>query len=114
MAKSMSGGPMKRHESRTAVGYRTVRACDHRPRLRWPPLHYLLLALLAGTAWARGQPDPLESGFENPPASARPRVWWHWMNGNITEEGIREDLEWMRRTGLGGVQNFDAAMATPQ
>lgn len=65
---------MKRHESRTAVGYRTGRTCDHRPRLRWPPFAYLLLALLAGTAWARGQPDPLESGFENPPASARPRV----------------------------------------
>jgi hypothetical protein len=36
------------------------------------------------------------------------------MNGNITQEGIKLDLEWMHRIGLGGFQNFDAALATPQ
>jgi hypothetical protein len=56
----------------------------------------------------------LEKGFKNPPESARPRVWWHWMNGNITKEGIRADLEWMHRVGIGGFQNFDAALMTPQ
>ncbi len=58
--------------------------------------------------------DPLQSGFANPPQSARPLVWWHWMNGNITKEGIQLDLEWMHRVGIGGFQNFDAALATPQ
>ena len=56
----------------------------------------------------------LEAGFLNPPESAKPRVWWHWMNGNITKEGIRADLEWMHRVGIGGFQNFDAALNTPQ
>jgi hypothetical protein len=56
----------------------------------------------------------LEKGFLNPPESARPRVWWHWMNGNITKEGIRADLEWMKRVKIGGFQNFDAALSTPQ
>ena len=32
--------------------------------------------------------DTLAEGFHNPPASSGPRVWWHWMNGNVTEEGI--------------------------
>ena len=36
------------------------------------------------------------------------------MNGNITKEGIKLDLEWMHRVGLGGFQNFDAALSTPQ
>jgi hypothetical protein len=36
------------------------------------------------------------------------------MNGNITQEGITADLEWMHRVGLGGYQNFDAALQTPQ
>src|SRR5262249_22459366 len=58
--------------------------------------------------------DALERGFQNPPNSAKPRVWWHWMNGNITKEGIKLDLEWMQRVGLGGFQNFDAALLTPQ
>ena len=55
----------------------------------------------------------LQAGWQHPPQEARPRVWWHWMNGNITKDGIRKDLEWMARTGLGGVHNFDAAMGTP-
>ena len=55
----------------------------------------------------------LEAGWQTPPASARTRVWWHWMNGNITKEGVRKDLEWMKRVGLGGVHNFDAALGTP-
>ena len=36
------------------------------------------------------------------------------MNGNISKEGIRLDLEWMHRVGIAGFQNFDAALATPQ
>ncbi len=58
--------------------------------------------------------DTLKSGFKNPPQAARPRVWWHWMNGNISKEGIKLDLEWMHRVGIGGFQNFDAALTTPQ
>ncbi|WP_395396011.1 glycosyl hydrolase (plasmid) [Novosphingobium sp. BL-8A] len=68
----------------------------------------------AAAAAAAAAADQLETEFRNPPASARPRVWWHWMNGNITEDGIRKDLEWMSRIGLGGVQNFDANQDTPQ
>jgi hypothetical protein len=55
-----------------------------------------------------------EQGFLNPPESSKPRVWWHWMNGNITKEGIKADLEWMKRAGIGGFQNFDAGIRTPK
>ena len=72
------------------------------------------LALAAATAWGQTSTDSLKSGFENPPESAKPRVWWHWMNGNITKEGIKLDLEWMHRAGVGGFQNFDAALLTPK
>ncbi|MGA8043278.1 MAG: glycosyl hydrolase [Terracidiphilus sp.] len=74
------------------------------------------LAILLSSLPLIGQtkPDALKSGFQTPPSSARPRVWWHWMNGNITEEGIKLDLDWMHRVGLGGFQNFDAALSTPQ
>ena len=58
--------------------------------------------------------DALMRGFADPPESAWPRVWWHWMNGNITKEGIKLDLEWMHRVGVGGFQNFDASLSTPQ
>ncbi|MFM2372668.1 MAG: hypothetical protein RIS85_2390, partial [Pseudomonadota bacterium] len=56
----------------------------------------------------------LEQQFDNPPMEARPRVWWHWMNGNVTKDGIAKDLAWMKRVGIGGLQNFDAGLDTPQ
>ena len=55
----------------------------------------------------------LEREFLTPPEAAKPRVWWHWMNGNVTKEGIRADLQWMKRAGIGGFQNFDAGLDTP-
>ena len=58
--------------------------------------------------------DELLEGFASPPATARPRVWWHWMNGNVTKDGIAKDLEWMHRVGIGGLQNFDANLRTPR
>ncbi len=36
------------------------------------------------------------------------------MSGNITKEGIKADLEWMKRSGIAGFQNFDAGLNTPQ
>lgn len=63
------------------------------------------------------QPDTKNSlftEFQSPSNAARPRVWWHWMNGNITKDGIRKDLQWMNRSGIGGFQNFDAGLTTPQ
>ena len=52
--------------------------------------------------------DPLLSSFASPPNAAKPRVWWHWMNGNVTEEGIDADLTWMNRVGIGGAHFFEA------
>jgi hypothetical protein len=82
------------------------------PRLR----RLSLLTACAALAMAAlpGQAGDLATEFANPPNSARPRVWWHWLNGNITKEGIQKDIEWMSRSGLGGLQNFDAEMMTPQ
>jgi hypothetical protein len=56
--------------------------------------------------------DPLESGFLNPPDSARPQTWWHWMNGNITKAGVTADLEAMKQIGLGGatIVNVDCGI----
>jgi alpha-L-rhamnosidase/F5/8 type C domain len=74
----------------------------------------LCLSLSSSLAFAQSATDALKSGFQYPPEGAMPRVWWHWMNGNITKDGIKLDLEWMHRVGLGGFQNFDASMMTPK
>ena len=63
----------------------------------------------AASAWSA---DPLETGFQNPPDSAKPQTWWHWMNGNITKAGITADLEAMKQIGLGGatIVNVDCGI----
>ena len=66
---------------------------------------FILIQLLAMLATAQ----ELMTGFQEPPQEARPRVWWHWMNGNITRDGIDKDIAWMHRVGIGGFHCFDAA-----
>lgn len=54
-----------------------------------------------------------EKGFQSPPVSAKPQTWWHWMNGNISQEGITADLEAMKRIGLGGAEIFNVDVGFP-
>jgi hypothetical protein len=72
-----------------------------------------LLAIVTAAAGAAGAPDPLFAGFVDPPAAARPLVFWQWVNGNVSSEGIRLDLEWMRRAGLAGAVMFDIGFRAP-
>ena len=51
--------------------------------------------------------------FVDPPDDARPRAWWHWMDGNIDPAGIQRDLAWLRGVGIRGVQLFDGGMGVP-
>jgi hypothetical protein len=62
-----------------------------------PPLCLLLLAALSGTAAV----SPLEKGFSQPPDSTKPWVYWYWISGNVSSEGITHDLEAMKRVGIG-------------
>jgi hypothetical protein len=63
---------------------------------------------------AENSGDQLERDFQEPPNSAKPRAWWFLGDGNVTQEGIRKDLEWMKSVGFGGFMRADFAMGTPQ
>lgn len=58
-------------------------------------------------------PDPLWDAFVDPPDEARPRAWWHWMDGNVDPVGIERDLRWLHASGLRGAQVFDGGMGGP-
>jgi hypothetical protein len=79
------------------------------------PTRYFWLILLAvvtcGNAVAEQQ---WETRFDDPPASARPHTWWHWIHGNVSKEGITKDLEAMKLIGLGGFQAFHIDGAMPR
>jgi len=57
--------------------------------------------------------DDLWNLFVSPPDEARPRAWWHWMDGNADAEGAVADLEWLHRIGVRGVHLFDGGMGMP-
>lgn len=79
-------------------------------------LHSLaLLSLLTSPGQSKpAAQDALERGFVNPPASARPHTWWHWMDGNVTKEGLTADLEAMKQVGIGGAQMFTVSQDIPK
>ncbi len=73
----------------------------------------MLAAVALALSLTTTAPDALQSAFQNPPPSARPHTWWHWMNGNVTKEGITADLEAMKVAGIGGAQLFTVDQGIP-
>lgn len=43
----------------------------------------------------------LQAGFQTPPDSVKPSIYWYWINDNISEEGVERDLEAMAKIGIG-------------
>jgi hypothetical protein len=74
---------------------------------------WLCLAVFTSYVAAEQTPGDLSSQFANPPASARPWVYWFWVSGNVTREGITADLEAMRRAGIGGVLIMEVMQGEP-
>ena len=75
----------------------------------WDMITPILLSLLATlTLAAPDGGDKLIRDFQDPPKAARPYVWWHWMDGEVSLDGIRKDLEWMDAAGIAGFHQFDA------
>ena len=50
-----------------------------------------------------GPEEDWERGFRSPPPECRPEVFWDWMGGLVSKEGITKDLEALAGAGVGGV-----------
>jgi hypothetical protein len=73
-----------------------------------------LLLLGALTQSVPADDSNLRDGFQNPPDSAKPRTWWHWVSGNVSSEGVTADLKAMKQIGLGGAQIFTVQQSPVQ
>lgn len=82
-----------------------------KPKLK--TLTVSLLILLASFCWSQVSFNELKRSFRQPPPSARPHTWWHWVNDNVTREGITADLEALAKAGVGGVQIFHVDVGVP-
>lgn len=78
-------------------------------------------ALLPRTAFSESFPakpsltkQALRSGFLMPPDSAKPGVYWYFMDGNMSKEGMTRDLESMKRAGLGRLVFLEVNVGIPR
>ncbi len=70
---------------------------------------WLSLSLNVATA-----AEPLAAGFASPPASARPWVYWYFMDGNMSRSGMTADLEAMKQAGIGGAIFLEVNIGIPR
>ncbi|HRP54929.1 glycosyl hydrolase [Agriterribacter sp.] len=56
----------------------------------------------------------LRSGFVKPPDAARPGVYWYFMDGNLSEEGMTKDLESMAAAGIGNLIFLEVNVGVPR
>jgi hypothetical protein len=58
--------------------------------------------------------DALLENFVNPPNSARPGVYWYFMDGNLSKEGMTGDLESMKEAGIGHLVFLEVDVGVPK
>ena len=70
-----------------------------------------LTCVLCGGAWAA---DAMQDHFVNPPDSARPGVYWYFMDGNLNGNEMTADLESMKAAGLGNLVFLEVDVGIPK
>lgn len=58
--------------------------------------------------------DPLKAAFVHPPDSARPGVYWYFMDGNLTAASMTKDLESMKKAGIGNLVFLEVNVGVPR
>jgi hypothetical protein len=58
--------------------------------------------------------DIIMEGFLNPPDSARPGVYWYFMDGNLDRAAMTADLESMKQAGIGYVLFLEVNVGIPR
>ena len=56
----------------------------------------------------------LRKGFLNPPDSVKPGVYWYFMDGNLSREGMTKDLESMKKAGIANVLFLEVNVGIPR
>ena len=74
----------------------------------------LLLGLDAMLGAGMAMAGSLDEDFTNPPATAKPWVYWYFMDGNLSREGMTADLEAMKKAGIGGAIFLEVNIGVPR
>jgi len=75
---------------------------------------FLLITLLGTTilfsAGKNTLAQDLMSNFKDPKGTARPKVYWWWLNGYTDNKRLKEELISIKNAGLGGVDIFEIGL----
>jgi hypothetical protein len=74
----------------------------------------LTTAIIFGVLVNGATASELEDGFRNPPDSARPGVYWYFMDGNLNREEMVKDLESMQEVGIGNLVFLEVNIGVPR
>ncbi len=56
----------------------------------------------------------LAKEFKTPPVTARPGVYWYFMDGNLSREGMTKDLESMKAAGIASAIFLEVGIGVPR
>jgi len=71
---------------------------------------FLFEVILAGCIHTKSKDVTTPDNFMEPIEKYGVHAWWHWMDGNITKDGIRKDLEAMAQQGITQVTILNVSM----
>jgi len=58
--------------------------------------------------------DSLKDEFYDPPGSSYPGVYWYFMDGNLSREGMTKDLESMKEVGINNLVFLEVGIGVPR
>lgn len=67
----------------------------------------LFVNLLGYSLIAQSDHSQLQKGFENPPNTARPKVYYWWLNGLVDTLRVKTEIEAMDQAGISGFDIFE-------
>ena len=66
-------------------------------KIRWLVAVFLLLG---GSAFAQDSISTVEKNFKDTPESQQLGIYWYWVAGNMSKEGVVKDLQAMKSVGI--------------
>lgn len=58
--------------------------------------------------------DTLKDAFQSPPDTAKPGVYWYFMDGNLSREEMTKDLESMKEVGISNLIFLEVGIGVPR
>ena len=74
----------------------------------------LLLSVFISCSTDNDSYDTLKSSFLHPSNSAKPGVYWYFMDGNLDKDEMTADLESMKEVGIEHVLFLEVNVGVPQ